>query len=106
MFGVSTIDQEVQRISVGLIVNISQSGKYAEAAIELAVENGFSFWLAGGQVMSGWSLAAGGAAERGIAKIRQGLNDWQATGSETYVTYYLGLLADSLGKQGQLRTCN
>src|SRR6185369_10723744 len=47
-------------------------------------------------------LAVGGAAEEGIRRLRQGLLDWQATGSGTYQTYYLGLLAEVLGGQGEV----
>jgi predicted ATPase len=73
----------------------------AEASGAIAAEHGFSFWRAGGAVMSGWALAAGGAAAEGLGRLRQGLADWHATGSVTYRTYYLGLLAEVLAEQGQ-----
>src|SRR5262249_54045288 len=63
-------------------------------------EHGFSFWRAGGEVLGGWSLAATGAAPDGVVMLRQGLDDWAATGSVTYRTYYLGLLAEGLAGQG------
>jgi len=72
----------------------------AEASIELAAEEGFSFWLAGGTVLRGWALAAQGRADEGIAEIRRGLRDWLATGSRTYHSYYLGLLASALMARG------
>jgi len=53
-------------------------------------------------VMIGWSLVARGNVQAGIDRLRQGLLDWQATGSVTYRTYYLGLLAESLGRQGRI----
>src|SRR5262249_48561044 len=34
-------------------------------------------------------------------RLRQGLHDWQATGSRTYQTYYLGLLAELLIRNGR-----
>src|SRR5438445_3875115 len=73
----------------------------AEACGALAAEHGFSFWLAGSAVMGGWALAAAGDADEGVGRLRQGLRDWQATGSVTYRTYYLGLLAEVLGGRGQ-----
>src|SRR5262249_30253306 len=39
----------------------------------------------------------------GTDRLRRGLIDWLATDSVTYHTYYLGLLADVLGRQGQVR---
>jgi predicted ATPase/predicted Ser/Thr protein kinase len=79
----------------------AQARACAEAALAIAAEHGFSFWLAGGKVLRGWALAAGGAPAEGVALLRQGLHDWQATGSVTYRTYYLGLLAEVLIGQGQ-----
>jgi predicted ATPase len=62
----------------------------------VAAEHGFSFWLAGSAVLGGWADAAWGAPEQGLARLRQGLSNWAATGSVTYRTYYLGLLAETL----------
>src|SRR5262249_2971080 len=73
----------------------------AEACAAVAAEHGYSFWQAGATVMKGWAMVACGAAEEGIDRLRAGLRDWQKTGSVTYQTYYLGLLADALARQGQ-----
>jgi predicted ATPase len=74
----------------------------AKASIAISTEHGFSFWLAGSNVLRGWALAASGPVEEGIRQLRQGLLDWKATNSVTYQTYYLGLLADVLREQGQI----
>ncbi|HET6328567.1 MAG TPA: protein kinase [Planctomycetaceae bacterium] len=76
----------------------------AQATTAIAAEHGLSFWLAGGLVMRGWAQAGQGGAARvdGIAHLRQGLAAWVATGSETYRTYFLALLADTLGRDGQI----
>jgi predicted ATPase len=34
--------------------------------------------------------------------MRQGLTDWGATGAETHRTYFLGLLAEALGRGGKI----
>jgi len=81
---------------------------WADETIRLAAEEGFSFWLAGGLVLRGWAKVIGGgstedesADDGGIANIRRGLEAWIATGSLTYHTYYLGLLADALQHLGR-----
>jgi predicted ATPase len=76
----------------------------AQATTAIAAEHGLSFWLAGGLVMRGWAQAGQGGAARadGIVHLRQGLAAWVATGSETYRTYFLALLADALGMDGQI----
>jgi predicted ATPase len=74
----------------------------AEATTAIATEHGLSLWLANGLVMRGWALAEQGASVDGIALLRQGITDWAATGAETHRTYFLGLLAEALGRGGQI----
>jgi predicted ATPase len=78
-----------------------QARRCAEASMAVAAEHGFSFWRAGGTVLSGWALAAGGAVEEGLDRLRQGTADWLATDSVTYLTYYLGLQAEVLVGRGR-----
>jgi predicted ATPase len=73
-----------------------------EAVTAIATEHRFLLWLAGGLLMRGWALAEQGTAANGIAHLRQGLTDWVATGSETKRTYFLALLAEALGREGQI----
>ena len=81
----------------------AETRKYAEQCIALAVEEGFSFWYAGSTVLHGWALATDGEGDdAGIDEIRRGVSDWLATGSRTYHTYYLGLLADALLTRGKV----
>jgi predicted ATPase len=76
--------------------------KLAEATTAIAVEHALPLWLANGLVMRGWALAEQGACATGIGMLRQGLADWAATGAETHRTYFLGLLAEALGRDGQI----
>lgn len=73
----------------------ARSRQCAEASVAISSEHGFPFWLAGGTVIAGWAAAMDERNE-GIERLRRGINDWHATGSVTYLTYYLGLLADVL----------
>jgi tetratricopeptide (TPR) repeat protein len=84
--------------------------QWAQSSVELSSSEGFSFWLAGGTVLRGWAWVARCAgrgageavmAQAGVAEIRRGLEAWLATGSRTYHTYYLGLLADALLRLGR-----
>jgi len=74
----------------------------ADACAAYASEHGLSFWMAGSAIMSAWAMIEIGNADDGLAKLRRGLNDWQATGSGTYQTYYLGILARVLTERGEL----
>jgi predicted ATPase/predicted Ser/Thr protein kinase len=77
----------------------------AEACAAIANEHGLSFWQASSAIYRGWAQSAQGEVESGIAAMRQGLLDWQATGSVTYRTYYLGILAETLGQHGSASEC-
>ena len=75
--------------------DLNEAGRLADETMTLSREEGFSFWLAGGQILRGWSDAIGGNAG-GIERIQRGVQAWLATGSRTYHTYFLGLLAEAL----------
>lgn len=52
-------------------------------------------------LLHGWALARQGYREEGIAQMRQGFADWEATGAKLLRPYYLGLLAETYGQGGQ-----
>jgi tetratricopeptide (TPR) repeat protein len=72
-----------------------------EAAVALASEQGFAYWLAQAASLRGWALVAQGQGEVGIGLIRQGLTAERATRAETGQPYRLALLADAYGQMGQ-----
>jgi predicted ATPase len=67
----------------------------SETANEIAREHGMRWWQAWGSVLRGWSLAMGGEPE-GVDLMRTALSNLQATGSQSYRTYHLGLLAEAV----------
>ncbi len=73
----------------------------AEAVIVLSTEQGFPFWLAAGTMLRGWALTEQDQLEEGIAQIEQGLAAFRATGAEITLPYYLAVLAEAYGKNGQ-----
>jgi predicted ATPase len=74
----------------------------AEAALTLATEQGFSFWLAWGTIWQGWAMADQGEFGAGITRIHQGLDTSRATGAETMRMYFLSLLAETYLKAEQV----
>jgi predicted ATPase/predicted Ser/Thr protein kinase len=102
----SPTNQAVAQHFAAMVHQLRRDGprvqQHAGLGHAIAVEHGFSFWRAGSAVLGGWAMAAGGVAE-GLARLRQGLVEWAATGSVTYRTYYLGLLVEVLLEQGELQ---
>jgi DNA-binding winged helix-turn-helix (wHTH) protein/predicted ATPase len=72
-----------------------------ETLITLSQEQGFTHYLPGGMIRRGWILSEQGHGEEGIAQMRQGLATYRATVAELERPYYLALLADAHGKNGQ-----
>jgi DNA-binding winged helix-turn-helix (wHTH) protein/tetratricopeptide (TPR) repeat protein len=75
--------------------------EHAREAIEIADEYGLAVWRAYGLMELGWAVAERGDAQDGIEKIQRGLAEYEATGAKLRCPYFLGLLADQLGKAGR-----
>ena len=73
----------------------------AEAAMSLAKEQGFPYWMAISFILRGWALAHQGQAQEGIEQIHQGMTAWRATGAVVFQPYFLALLAEAQGIMGQ-----
>jgi predicted ATPase len=56
----------------------------------------FASWLPGGVVLRGWARSASGDAAEGIARIKEGIRDYQETGAVLRLPYFLALKAEAL----------
>jgi TOMM system kinase/cyclase fusion protein len=73
----------------------------AEALCALAGEQGFAFFLACGTVLRGWALAEQGQSDAGMVQMREGMAACRTTGAEADRAYFLALLAEAYGREGQ-----
>ena len=73
-----------------------------EAALALATEHGFVEWLPITMNQRGWTLAAQGHYEAGIAQMRQGIAALQATQTRMGLPRLLARLAEAYGNSGQV----
>jgi predicted ATPase len=73
----------------------------AEALFALSTEQGFPDYVAAGTIWLGWILIMQGRPEEGIARMRQGLAAYRATGAGLQWPSILVLLAETYGKRGQ-----
>jgi class 3 adenylate cyclase/predicted ATPase len=73
----------------------------AQAVIELATEKGFPHWRSLGIMFQGWLTATGGRSAEGIATFEAALAEHRATGELLEVCYFLGVLAEMLGRDGR-----
>jgi predicted ATPase len=76
----------------------------AAEALAFCTKQEFPFWVGWAATLEGWARVRQGEAEAGTAQMRQGLVDWQSTGSRLGKTYLLLLLADGMrlcGRPGE-----
>jgi predicted ATPase len=77
---------------------VRETLELARAALEISTEQGFLFWIGWARVLEGWALAQEGACEQsceeGLARIRQGLEEWATRGSALGRSYFLALRAE------------
>ncbi len=75
--------------------------EHADKLIEISTEQGFTQWLALGNIMRGWALVDQGVEGEGIEDMMGGIAARRARGSEVALTYFLALLADAYNKIGK-----
>ena len=63
----------------------------AEGALALATEQMLPFWAGYAMVLSGWALVENGQAEKGLERLRAGLDAGLATGHKATEPYWLAL---------------
>jgi predicted ATPase len=73
----------------------------SEAALTLATEQGFAFWLAWGTFLRGWALTTQGDEREGIVQMCQGLEATRSIGAEVGRSGFLALLAAAYGAAAQ-----
>jgi predicted ATPase len=70
--------------------------------VAVASEHGFPLRAARGRILQGWADAQRGEATTGIARIRDGLAAYKATGSRVATPLFLTLLAEALALAGKI----
>ena len=76
--------------------------KRAIEVTNLASEYGMELWASLGNIDLGYADAELSNGKQGIAQMQRALDEYEATGAKLRSPYFLGLLADELGKAGRL----
>ncbi len=74
----------------------------AEECLAFSLEYGAQMWIGYARILRGWSQVEQGQSMEGLAEIQQGLVVFRATGSIAFLSYFLAMMAEALGKAGQL----
>jgi predicted ATPase len=78
--------------------------EHAEAAMTIAADQGFVFFIAYDTMLKGWALAEQGQIKEGISQLHEGLVAFQATGTKVLVPQWMVVLAELYGILGQVET--
>ncbi len=81
--------------------DIERCRLYAENAIGLAKQHGFTLWLSMATFLKGWALTRQNDFDSGSAEMQQSVELFRSTGAELGAAYFAGLLAETLGRTGQ-----
>ena len=68
---------------------------------ETGARSGFPFWHGTALVNLGWAEAHGGDPAGGLARLREGIAVFEATGARVQLANWYGLLAEVLHLTGQ-----
>jgi DNA-binding SARP family transcriptional activator/predicted ATPase len=71
-------------------------------AVELCNRHGFRYYLAIGNIVTGWATAAEGRVADGLGQLQQGLDALRGLGAELRLPYYLSLLTETLVRAGRM----
>ena len=75
--------------------------EHADAALTLAHDQGFPFFVALATILRGAALAEQGETEAGIAEIRRGLDMYRFTGANSETKLALALIGEAHARVGQ-----
>jgi class 3 adenylate cyclase/tetratricopeptide (TPR) repeat protein len=73
----------------------------AERDLALATEQIIPFFAAHAMVLRGWAFFEEGRCDEGIARLREGVDAYRATGANLESPHWLTLLAEGCGKAGR-----
>jgi predicted ATPase/DNA-binding winged helix-turn-helix (wHTH) protein len=76
---------------------------WAEELSAVATEQGFPYWVAYATFNQGWALVGQGQYEEGIPRMRQGITDARATGSQLGQSGLLRCLAEAEARRGAIK---
>ena len=82
--------------------DVATACAYGNDCVALTSEHGLSHWGTYGRILQCWADAQKGQAKKGIARIRDGMAAYEATGARVYAPLFLTLLGEALALAGKL----
>ncbi|MGE0824968.1 MAG: AAA family ATPase [Candidatus Binatia bacterium] len=80
---------------------VRETYEQAEVVTHVAKDYEFPIWRTVGEILQGWGSAMQGRYSQGLSLIQQGITSWREIGAEISLPYFLSLLAEVYGKNGE-----
>jgi predicted ATPase len=89
-------------VPLSLVKDYTALDERSDQIIAVATEQGFPYWRLAGIVYRGWATVKNRDVAEGISLLRGGLTAYRTTGAESWVPYFIALLARACETAGQL----
>ena len=89
-------------VPLSLVRDYAALNERSDQIIAVATEQGFPYWRLAGIVYRGWATVKNRDVAEGISLLRGGLTAYRTTGAESWVPYFISLLARACEIAGQL----
>jgi predicted ATPase len=76
--------------------------EWSQKTRDYAAEHGFPYWISLCSIVQAWLTAEDDDIERGIVLLRQGIERYLATGARLGLSWFLGMLAETLARSGRV----
>jgi len=74
----------------------------ASQLFAVATEQSFRYYRAQGTIFRGWAMVKNGEVTEGTSLLRTGFAEYRATETQTWIPYYIALLASAYAIAGQI----
>jgi DNA-binding winged helix-turn-helix (wHTH) protein/predicted ATPase len=81
---------------------LASAQEYTEETLQYTSAHGVPVFLASATICRGWILVSQGRWEDGIRRLRQGLTDYERTGTRVFTSWHSVLFVDACGKAGRI----
>jgi len=86
--------------------DVARASEWSAQSFEITSLEGIALWRELSRIIRGWSIIQADRARhsQGLELIQEGIEGWEATGSQLGLPHFLALQAQSLGRTGEIES--
>jgi predicted ATPase len=82
--------------------DVNETWRFAEQALVLSTEHGFTYYMSHSLVFKGWAEVMQGQVKVGLELISQGISNHQSAGAVLIWNFFLAIKAEAYGEVGRI----